>query len=37
MGKMEDYLAFVKEQVGVQQKLAQKYEICPYRKNWRHF
>lgn len=32
MGKMEDYLAFVKEQVGVQQKLAQKYEDFPYRK-----
>lgn len=31
MGKMENYLAFVKEQVGVQQKLAQKYEESPYR------
>jgi hypothetical protein len=33
MGKMEDYLAFVKEHVGIQQKLAQKYEDSPYRKS----
>lgn len=32
MGKMEDYLAFVKEQVGVQHKLAQKHENSPYAK-----
>lgn len=32
MGKIDTYLAFVKEQVGVQQKLAKKYEESPYRK-----
>lgn len=32
MGKIENYVEFVKEQVGVQQKLAKKYESSPYRK-----
>lgn len=30
MGKIEHYLAFVKEQVGVQQSLAKKYEDSPF-------
>lgn len=32
MGKLDHYLAFVKEQVGVQQGLAKKYEDSPFRK-----
>lgn len=32
MGKIDNYLAFVKEQVGVQEKLAKKYEDSPFRK-----
>jgi hypothetical protein len=32
MGKIENYLGFVKEQVAVQQKLAKKYEDSPFRK-----
>jgi hypothetical protein len=32
MQKLEHYLAFVKEQVGVQQGLAKKYENSPFRK-----
>jgi hypothetical protein len=30
--KIENYVAFVKEQVGVQQKLAEKFEDSPFRK-----
>jgi hypothetical protein len=30
--KIENYIAFVKEQVGVQQKLAEKFEDSPFRK-----
>jgi len=32
MGKIDAYLEFVKEQVSVQQKLAEKYGTSPYRK-----
>jgi hypothetical protein len=32
MGKIDNYLSFVKEQVGVQEKLAKKYEDSPFRK-----
>jgi hypothetical protein len=32
MGKIDKYAAFVKEQIGVQQKLALKYEDSPFRK-----
>lgn len=32
MSKIDKYVSFVKEQVGVQQKLAKKYEESPFRK-----
>jgi hypothetical protein len=32
MGKIENYVAFVKEQVALQQKLAKKYEESPFRR-----
>lgn len=32
MAKIDNYLSFVKEQVGVQQRLAKKYEDSPFRK-----
>jgi hypothetical protein len=33
MGKIENYIAFVKEQVSVQERLARKFDDDPYRKN----
>ena len=33
MGKIDEYLDFVKEQVGIQEKLTTRYDHEPYRRN----